>query len=277
MYRLGVLLIHGIGNQSQRFADRAVADIQGRLRVAGIDPRQVVFQTVWWAPVLTDKEESLLARVANGLRWMTLRRFVIHSLADAIAYQKSVTSAEQIDVYTAIHRVIESSMRRLRDVAGRDVPLVVMAHSLGCHMISNYIWDVRHAETPAPSPLEGFDTLGGILMMGCNIPIFLLAHQNLEPIEFPPAGIENAFPARARHDVLAAARWLNFYDPDDVLAYPLRTLNAKFAETVTEDVKVNVGGVLWSWNPKSHTEYWKDREVVDRSAALIRELLVLAS
>jgi hypothetical protein len=46
------------------------------------------------------------------------------------------------------------------------------------------------------------------------------------------------------------AKWYNFYDPDDVLGYPLKTINADYKKAVTKDIPTNVGvfshhGIHW--------------------------------
>lgn len=60
-------------------------------------------------------------------------------------------------------------------------------------------------------------------------------------------------------DLKRKAKWLNFYDPDDVLGYPLKPINAAYDNVVTDDITINVGS--WfstSWNPLSHSAYWTD-------------------
>ncbi|PJF23881.1 MAG: chemotaxis protein, partial [Phototrophicales bacterium] len=48
-----------------------------------------------------------------------------------------------------------------------------------------------------------------------------------------------------------------------VVAFPLKELNAAYAEAVTADREVNVGGLLTSWNPMAHLEYWTDRHIIE--------------
>lgn len=288
-FKLGVLLVHGMGNQDAGFANAMIEELKARVRKKGGDDKQIVFEPVWWAPVLAQKQENLLRFLADGndLDRMDLRRFVMHSLADAIAYQDTYrsTSQDQINVYHQVHGKIAESMTRLRErlqggaAPGQpEPPLVVIAHSLGCHMMSNYIWDVRHAK-PAKQPktaFERFDTLTSMITFGCNIPVFTLAYTNLEPIEFPVPGVDKFFPSGTTPQQLAEVqKWLNFYDPDDILGYPLRTMDPAYAKTVTADIPVNVGGLLRSWNPASHTEYWRDNDVTKPVAELLHEILRL--
>ena len=282
-FKLGVLLIHGIGNQAATYADAMIEELKERVQRLGSDPQEICLLPVWWAPILGERETALLRYLSDGhdLRWMPLRRFVVQTLADAIAYQDTPTSGDQINVYHEIHNKIGETLRALRarmrsglpDDAP-EVPLVVIAHSLGCHMISNYIWDVRKAG--APDAFERFETLSGIVTFGCNIPLFTLAYTNLEPIAFPTPGIERYFPAATpAREIADVTKWLNFYDADDVLGYPLRPLDPKYAATVSEDIPVNAGGLFSSWNPASHTAYWTDNDVTKPVADLLHRTLQL--
>jgi hypothetical protein len=286
-FKLGVLLIHGIGNQGAGYASPMIEELKARVRRLGSDDRQICFEPVWWAPVLAKRQENLLRYLADGndLDWMDLRRFVVHTLADAIAYQDTPTSKDQINVYRSVHDSIRDSMRALRDriridanAGTPEAPLVVIAHSLGCHMISNYIWDTRHlAATKAPkNPFERFETLASIITFGCNIPLFTLAYTNLEPIQFPTPNLQAFFPSGAAQAKLdAVTKWLNFYDPDDILGYPLKSIDPKYDKTVTSDTAVNVGGLLRSWNPTSHSQYWTDNSVTVPVAELLHGILSL--
>jgi len=65
----------------------------------------------------------------------------------------------------------------------------------------------------------------------------------------------------ASPDIASECEWLNFYAPDDVIAYPLRNLNPAYRDVVTADRAVNAGGLLSSWNPLSHNAYWTDNNV----------------
>ena len=66
---------------------------------------------------------------------------------------------------------------------------------------------------------------------------------------------------------------VNYYDKDDILGYPLRPLSQSFKNTVTQDIQINVGGLLSSWNPKSHSEYWTDNDFTKPVAKYLAGLL----
>jgi hypothetical protein len=286
-FRLGVLLIHGMGSQQAGFAGAMIEELKARVRRAGGDDRAICFQEVWWAPVLAQKQVDLVRDLADGndLDWMPLRRFVIGSLADAVAYQASYRkiSADQVSVYKLVHGQIAADLGKLRrrlrlgkQKEAPEAPLVIVAHSLGGHMITNYVWDVRHAKSKPKNAFERLETLCSLITMGCNIPLFTLAFEELEPIDFPTPGVEAFFPAGTAAEELAeVTQWWNFYDPDDVLGYPLRTLGPAYARVVSRDVAVDAGGLLRSWNPASHTAYWTDDDVTRPVAKLLARILAL--
>ena len=70
------------------------------------------------------------------------------------------------------------------------------------------------------------------------------------PIEFPASNLST--------DQKKLARWYNFFDPDGVLGYPLKPLSSGYDKVVNAGIPINVGGLLSSWKPASHTQYWTD-------------------
>jgi len=134
--------------------------------------------------------------------------------------------------------------------------------------MSDYIWDRqkgRDAERLGASRFERMETLSGLITLGSNIPLFTLGHTPVTCIEFPPPGL----PEKLRKK----AKWLNLYDSDDVLGWPLKPLSIGYSDTVTEDMEVSVGNILTSWNPGTHVAYWTDDSVIKPAAYLIASIL----
>lgn len=75
------------------------------------------------------------------------------------------------------------------------------------------------------------------------------------PIAVPSPFVQQYYPE-------LQGEWLNFYDKDDILAFPLKGINEAYYQAVTEDVQVNVGGIFTSWNPLSHLKYDTEKEVI---------------
>ncbi len=88
------------------------------------------------------------------------------------------------------------------------------------------------------SPFERFETLTGLFTFGNNIPIFAASRDidSLEPIIFPPPDLEAK--------LLTKAVWGNYYDKNDSMGYPIKTLNSKYADANVTDIQISVGNLL---------------------------------
>jgi hypothetical protein len=260
--KMGVLVLHGIGDQDEHFADKMIDELKSRIRKADRNPEDISFRPVYWAPVLQDREKRLWDDLTeyNDLGWIDTRKLVISYLGDAVAYNQRETKDRPNEVYRKVHKIFHEELLKLReeDFNNRDLPLILMGHSLGCHIISNYIWDRQHwdvrkgGDPLGKTPLEQMETLTGIISFGCNIPLFTLALSQVVSINFPP----DQLPA----DLKQVARWMNFYDADDVLGYPLKPIYSNHIRLKLADIPINVGNMLTSWNPLSHLGYWTDND-----------------
>jgi hypothetical protein len=150
---------------------------------------------------------------------------------------------------------------------------VIVAHSLGCTIINNYLWDAQK-ENPWARGLTPFtrgETIAGLFTLGCNLPLFTFTKrpEDVSPIAFPGAQAAQAFRDKAAFHCHAG--WWNFYDPEDLLGYPLRPVNGAYAKVVREDVAVNTGPI---W--RAHTSYWSDcavnASIAKRVVGLVRAL-----
>ena len=204
---------------------------------------------------------------SHTLRYDRARRFVISSFGDALAYQRM--PSQQTDVYRTIHARIREHLGALRDQMGGDKPIVVLAHSLGSVIVSNFTWDEQKSPTASATPTQRMETLAGLVTFGSNIPLFTLCLDEVVAIRFPVPALTGS--------LRDAARWLNFFDADDVLGYPLRPLSDSYRDAVSADLQINVGSILRSWNPLSHEEYWTDNDFIAPVAGLIREIVTAAS
>jgi len=252
MADLCIAVIHGMGSQKANYSVPMRDEINNRL---GVDASRVKWEEIYWANILSQREKDYLdeANKHNNLDWITLRRFMISAFGDASAYRK--TNDPNNSAYHDIHEKVRAVIADLDD--GTDTPLMVMAHSLGGHIMSNYIYDIQQGRsivTPGPGTFQQMKTLAGMITFGCNIPFFTLAYRkaDIHPIHFPG---DTLTPAQKN-----MARWLNFYDPDDVLGYPLKAINQRYAQVVSDDIPINVGGIFSNWNPMAHQKYWTDND-----------------
>lgn len=259
---VGVLIVHGMGSQQKGFADGMIAQLKERL---GDRADAVRFEQVLWAPVLTGREDKVWKALSrhNELDWVDTRKFFLNAFGDASAYR--YIPDEPNCIYFQIHDKVRDGLAALRAQLGGDgKPLIVCAHSLGSVIMSNYIWDLQPGKDSGrygDTAFERMESLAGFITFGSNIPLFVLAYDPIECITFPPA----ALPAELK----AKSKWLNLYDKDDILGWPLKELSPAFTQAVTEDREINVGGIVTSWNPMSHTKYWEDGNFIEPVAEII--------
>jgi hypothetical protein len=269
--KLGILVIHGMGSQKNpHFADETIHQINGRVEALGHSSRDLAWQPVFWADILEPHEKQLLSKLSthHNLGYTSLREFVLRNLGDAVAYQREPGTLP--DVYQRIHTRVHEAILQLRTALDdRDAPLVILAHSLGCYIMSNYIWDQQHsniATIPGGSDFEKMRTLCTMVTFGCNIALFSLALQEYVGLAFPAEGLPE--------QLKRAARWLNYFDPEDILGYPVKPLWEGYASNPqVHDIEINVGSLLTAWNPLSHDGYWTDDDFTAPVAAQIAALL----
>ncbi len=271
--KIALLLIHGIGKQDESYAHKISYELKKqfaenlkRIAVKNI-PSELVIEDVYWAPVIQDAEDKLWKSMKKGgiMNFTSLRRLMIDFLADSIAYQKTVNDDT---VYVGVHKIIAKSMDKLAFNAGEKAPLAIAAHGLGSVFASNYIWDLQNDSEEKPliddrikkyiddSPLEKGETLCKFFSLGSPLALWNVRYKNFgEPISVPSPQLKKYYPN-------AKGEWINFYDKDDIIGYPLKSLNKKYGKMITSDLEINVGNLLSSWNPASHMGYWEDVDVI---------------
>ncbi len=288
--KIAVAIVHGVGRQGPNFADGMIKELSERFGDAlKMNAAQVktalAFGPAYWAPVLGGKEDLLWTQVQKGgpLDFTSLRKFMVQFAADAMAYQPL---PGEKSIYEDIHEVFAQALHKLADPvqgAGPNAPLMVIAHSLGTVIASNYFYDL-HASAPGPagkslvpqkvravqgatpSPLEKGETLAWLVTMGSPIALWSLRYENPTfgvPITVPTPGIQQRFPG--------LGGWKNFYDEDDIIGYPLKQLNDSYRNANLQDLEVNSGGIFSSWNPLSHNGYWTDNDVTKPVAGWLVE------
>jgi hypothetical protein len=296
--QLAVLFIHGVGIREPNFARSAVRMLRREYVKATGEASandNLVVESVYWAPAVIEREDHLLEsafpdraagwfsglnrlthQVSNGsslsliplalsglvrhvpgiprIHWPTLRWAVSNFVGDIVAYQ--VTPNSRV-VYDAVHDRVDQALRRLGEKAP-EAPLCVIAHSLGSVIASDHFYDLHKGRVlePAATPIERGETLTFLYTLGSPIALWMERYGDFsEPVDIP--GKASADPV-----IAAASEWINFYDPDDVLAFPLKGLSERYRRAVDEDRSVNVGALLIGMSPVSHVAYWNDTAVI---------------
>ncbi len=106
------------------------------------------------------------------------------------------------------------------------------------------------------SPLERGETFTSFYTLGSPIALWMERYGDFSrPVQIPGKVSEDPV-------IVAAAEWINFYDADDVLAFPLKGLSADYDAAVDEDRSVSVGALILGMSPVSHVAYWNDKSVI---------------
>ena len=168
--------------------------------------------------------------------------------------------------------IYEAAAQVLDQLESPDCPVVIIAQSLGAQVISSYLWDAQRSrgiwepqhiaafgiKTPNRDAFLKLATTRYLLTTGCNIPLIV-------------SGLEHVIPIDKPNDEF---RWLNYYDQDDVLGWPLKDMyDYEDTSARPEDVVVSVGNLLTSWNPLSHSAYWTSPSFIRAAGSLIKQLL----
>ncbi|MGF1481451.1 MAG: hypothetical protein ACFB4I_18535 [Cyanophyceae cyanobacterium] len=279
--KIAIAIIHGIGEggsfddqTSPKYANGMAQALKLKFaeflgcfgseaeRLAFAD-RRLAIVPIYWAGIILEAQQSLWKRlnIENLNSFFGLREFVFRALADSIAYQ--VTSADTSNrwTYDGIHRCVAQGLQKLAqpEQAGSDAPLCIIAHSLGTIIINNYLYDLqtnKYQIEIGNTPLEQGETFTSLYTLGSQIAFWSLRHQDFgAPISVPA-------PQLSQYHPQLEGEWINFFDRDDLLGYPLKSLNEKYHKAVTQEREVNAGTIVESWNPTSHDGYWTDEEVI---------------
>lgn len=276
--KVAVAVIHGIGSQADKspqistertFSERLHKKLRRKIGRRRME-EDVAWREVYWADVLEPRQQRYLGEIARDTRYDKIRKFLVSSISDAASFQRR----EGVDdnAYGMIQDRVRRTLADLNADTSDDTPLIVLAHSFGGHILSNYVWDMQQGRAPAaPTPFQRMETIGRFITFGCNIPLFTFAcpPEEVQPIRFPGPALEP--------DETREPWWLNYYDPDDVLGYPLEPIGPQYRAMAKRgelrDVRVNAGGPLSSWNPLSHDKYWTDRDFVNPVARTLKAYL----
>lgn len=266
--KIGVIIIHGAGTPTEDFAEEMIEHISKmfvkKLAVKNATA-ELVFQPIFWSAIFEQEQRILWDQMlySEDLNYHRLRRFVIEFLGDAVAYQPTAAGSQN---YDRVHSFVADAINQLKGKVGPNAPLCVISHSLGSVVACNYFYDlqykrenigVRTNENCGDTPIEQCETLTLFYTLGSPIALWTMRYMDFgAPITVPSKFIEKRYPN-------LRGEWLNFYDKDDVLAYPLKGINEAYHDAVTEDVAVNVGGLLTGWNPLSHNQYDTDKDIID--------------
>ena len=277
--KIALLIVHGMGDTAPDFYDELIVPLRTRLQSVW---DRIAYRPVYYQPVLQRNERAIFERMRPQLRWEGLRELMLFGLSDAasLEHKKELAMSPYWQTQRLILQRLDELFDEIADGMADDAPgLAIVAQSLGCQVMSNYIWDAQQPlayagvwsaplddGVPTDSPRDRFRRMRSLQLLlttGCNIPVFVAGHSTIEPVD--------------RRKLAAGFRWINQFDPDDVLGWPLAQLSAAYAALV-EDHAVNASGNtllgrVKALTPYSHTQYWSTSSVLDRIADEVKEML----
>jgi hypothetical protein len=270
--KLAIAVIHGMGSEDQFFS----VELKHRITEEYINAEEgrleddLIFQEIYWGDLVKDQQQAFLkkANYKNDLTYLNLRELFVDHLGAALAYRTSM--------YEAIHERVKTNLAKLcthRRVDPEATPLVILAHSFGSVVMSDYIYDMQKKQAESAegkidgtSGFEQFNTLAGFITFGT--PMALYSLQQDSSFEKPIKIVGSSLPDKIKERV----KWTNYYDKDDIIAYPLKGINETYNSLVEGDYEINVGSAATSWNPACHNGYWEDKDFYKPVAAYFAEL-----
>lgn len=259
--KLGIIAVHGMGDTPSNFSE----DLEDILRqeIGSINWRDIHFGTVYYQDILQENQrrvwKDMQLQSSTRLRGSLLRRFMLYGFSDASSLEHKAD--EKNSVYKQTQKKIAKSLDdALTHLVDPKTPVIVIAQSLGGQVISNYIWDAQQNKSifdPQSPDFSGaadnvkkflsLETMRYLFTTGCNIPLFVAGFNKIESID--------------KSKMHPDFQWLNYYDRDDVLGWPLQPLSDQYDQLV-KDIEINAGNPFIGFTPFSHNNYWSDRDFI---------------
>ena len=206
-----IVLIHGIGNNSESWADNIKLDAV----------------SVCWDSLLINKEK----RLQTSLGYSKIRKLFFDYGGDLTAYSG--------DYYGPIHEKVNQKLFGLSK-------LTIVAHSLGCVIANNFIYDLQNPDSPGNNYFKSNidkKAIEDCTLITLGNPLFLYAIGK----DFKPIKVK---------------KWINITCPSDVIAYPVRDIPNHNLDYI-EDKFMRVGNLIEKWTPWSHGVHLYDKKVLD--------------
>jgi hypothetical protein len=187
----------------------------------------------------------------------TIPSFIVLYLGDVVAYVTDNDNDIRRDFWKAIEPY----------VLGQNKKYSFIAHSLGSIITFDYLYKLMKKgevflskEKEVEGYKDNIDQLKGsfcnLFTFGSPIGLFMLRQSSLWRNDKNFAELVN--PVQGPE-----CNWLNFYDTEDPIAFPLENLfaNSNIQTGRLKDIKVSTG-----WYHDSHTNYWKNKQVAQEIA-----------
>ena len=252
-----VVMIHGIGKHTDEIWPERIAPLEKKLSQRGV---KASISGISYATIAQGYADDYWYDIDVDLDYKWAREPLLHIFADAMVYGNRPLLAKSN--YRQVHQIVHTRLSAVINQMAEDDRLVIRAHSFGCHVISNFIYDNQESKGAHDTDLDGEpqslpkikeldDRLALLVTSGCNIPLFAAGGPHPVPFSRPNENF----------------RWLNIFDKDDILGWPIEPLGPGYQTDWISDRQVNSGGPF-----RSHNNSWFDDDVNNRIVTAIRRI-----
>lgn len=289
-----IFLIHGIGDGTpgddfDRFEELLKNAYCQRNKLTATDwKKNFKVQGVVWDPATADPETAIYSRSFGAVRpsdrslvaeanpflaalnlpnTRAWRYFMTFFVGDAIAYVDEFDNGIRRRVWDQMASVLKP------DSTPNPPQFTIVGHSLGSVIAYDFVYALNSVPGKifdlSPDPAKNIKltaaqiaalqkSFTNLITLGSPIALFWMRRRDLWQNDF--AGLKNP--------VQGVQRWLNFWDNEDVIAYPLRNF---FADGHIEDIRIEDirfdTSIMMPW---AHTGYWKNKALAERVAEILK-------
>jgi hypothetical protein len=243
-----ILTIPGIGTKETGYSKKFEKDLISFSKRTPLENNFRIIETKPFNSTEVDENQrSMFQRLDSKNKLggiLSFRRFVLEAFGDGVTFERGADDPNS--VYRKVHEYLRSKIKEANLLMNQfdQAKLVIVAGSLGAHILSTYIWDADNKkgifEKKPASQDENLKNLNYLATIGCNIPLFVSGYREDQIIAF-----------EKRNDSFI---WDNYYDRDDVLGWPLKQLSPSY-EKLVNDFEINTGLYVGS-----HVKYWDDND-----------------
>jgi hypothetical protein len=269
--RIGVVAIHGMGTFGVEKPERSDLPSyssglfeRARQQFGEVDFDALVeWREAYYSHVFDKNQAKFVKATENLVSYGFLRDLAVSNLGDPASYHGGGGKNPK-PVYKAVHDEIGKAFDRLRAKLEPQSPIVIVAHSLGGHVVSNYLYDLQFADPKAPGDVAA------IMTIGCNLSLFLFGEdpKGITAISHPGSRLAPKFRPKTW--------WRNYFDRNDPLGFPIGPTGGDYSRMAKAgtlvDEQVDVGLPLLSMTALSHVAYWSDTDIAVRLANLLQTL-----
>lgn len=284
MPTLRVIFLHGISDivLTANYAELLQIALLDRLREwQVVEPewsaeqtaQVITFDTINYSSIGQAQEDAVWQSVEEDMKRLSgpldrllgklaldqVRRQLVLAFSDALLYQS---------VYWR-DKIREQLLKTITPYVGTGDSVTLIAHSLG----SVVAFDVAYYNSRHnPDWLKAKFKPANLFTLGSPIALFSMEMDNANgenkprylPADSTPAYLDPKNTNPDLEPILDEGVWYNFFDAQDLIAYPLGTLfKDKFP---VEDIVVQI-----ATDPlKAHSGYWSNSEVADRIAQSLK-------